>query len=102
MYIVLVSMYVLVYLCTIIYYSSLAKIRPPFLDCTSRNERGMGVYTRITQLYLKIGPLRKLHKMKAMHSTSALWQYGQAVGHLPLEIATMCWYFNFFAEETAG
>ena len=51
----------------------------------------MGVYMRITQFYSKIDP-RKLHK-KAMHSTSTLWQYGKAVGHLPREITTTCWYF---------
>ena len=39
-------------------YRSLAKIRPPFLHCTSSNERGMGVYTRITQFYSKICPPR--------------------------------------------
>ena len=39
---------------------SLAKIRLPFLHCTSRNERGIGVYTRF---YSKIGPPLKLHKL---------------------------------------
>ena len=42
----------------ITYYRSLAKICPPFLYCTSRIERGVGVYTRITQFYLIIGPPR--------------------------------------------
>ena len=39
-------------------YRSFAKIRPPFLHRTSRNERGVGVYTRVTQFYSIIGPLR--------------------------------------------
>ena len=47
------------YTYTYIYiYRSFAKIRPPFLHRTSRNERGVGVYTRVTQFYSIIGPPR--------------------------------------------
>ena len=43
------------------YYRSLMKIRPPFLHRTSRNERGVGVYTRIAQFYSIVGPPRWAH-----------------------------------------
>ena len=36
-------------------YRSLAKIRPPFVRCTSRNKRGVGVYTRITRFVRAYG-----------------------------------------------
>ena len=79
-------------------YRSLAKVRPPFMHCTSRNERGMGIYMRIMQFYSKIGPPRKLHKLYEegnafdKHAV-AVWKDRQVVGHLPQEIATTCWYF---------
>ena len=37
-------------------YRSHAKIRPLFLHFTSRNKKGLGVFTRNTQFYSKLGP----------------------------------------------
>ena len=54
---VLVCVLVCICVCVLVcVYRSHAKIRPPFLHFTSRNKRGVGVFTRNTQFYSKLGP----------------------------------------------